>query len=366
MDFLNIVYANIKIILKDKKTLATLIILPLFMCLVMFAVAKFGSKSNRIQDAVFYTEGKVEGKLKDFVDYIKVSDVQNKDKDKLIKKVQEYKIATLYELPANFNEKLKNGEKPNIIVYKVKEGNSNILVDKKINEFIYKELEDKYLSKYGKKVEVLKEGTSLIKTDIIKDKNSVDEMVLVSLAIAFYLLTMTISPTAFTIINYKKEKIFERQATTKFSSFKIIFSLFLAYAILEVLIYSTLIFLLTKFGNFTTNNLALIIFYILLMVVLNIAIAMLIVRIGNNETIVPAIGNILGMVEFFLMLGYLIPFKHDSLKHILLVANKLNPMYWAIDGIKNNRLFPNALVLVLMVLVLITSGSFKFHKFVKD
>lgn len=369
MDFLNIVYANIKIILKDKKTLAILLIFPLFMALVVFAMSKFGSNTNNTKDVAFYTEGKIEGKLKGLFDTIESNEIHTKDKENLLKQVKEYKIAKLYVIPSNFNESLRNGEKPIITAYEVRSGNSNILIDKKINDFIYKELEAKYLEEYSKNtpnIKNLKEDNSLIKNEVVKDKNSVDELILVSLAIAFYLLTMTISPTALNIIKFRKEKIFERQATTKFSPFKILLALFMAYAILEVVIYSILIFILTKVGDFNSNNLGIIIFYILLIVVLNISIAILIARVGSNETLIPAFGNILGMVEFFLIFGYLIPFKNDSIKQILLVANKLNPLYWAIDGIKNIRLFPNTLVLVLMLLVLITSGSFRFNKFVRE
>ncbi len=40
------------------------------------------------------------------------------------------------------------------------------------------------------------------------------------------------------------------------------------------------------------------------------------------------------------------------------------PQYWLMDSIENTKLFPNTLVLILMILALFTAGSYKFRDFV--
>jgi len=47
------------------------------------------------------------------------------------------------------------------------------------------------------------------------------------------------------------------------------------------------------------------------------------------------------------------------------ILMKFTPFYWAMDSIKNSRIFPNVIILVLIALAFFTAGSVKYSAIAK-
>jgi ABC-2 type transport system permease protein len=75
---------------------------------------------------------------------------------------------------------------------------------------------------------------------------------------------------------------------------------------------------------------------------------------------------LVSMIMFFLYIANSIGDSSGKVSQVIITISKFTPFYWAIGSIEKSVLFPNVFILILMALVLFTTGNIRYSSFAKE
>jgi ABC-2 type transport system permease protein len=141
MKFLIILCSNIKRLLKNKSNIIASFVVPIAVILLFaFIFTKIDGSENN--NAVILSDKGSYGE--EFVSEMKkTTGVKLYDKNDALERVKKKRLSVVYEIPENFTEQIKKGQKPQIISYKVEKstepGDFQFNADSVINKMMLRE-----------------------------------------------------------------------------------------------------------------------------------------------------------------------------------------------------------------------------------
>lgn len=364
MDVIRFGFIQFKRMLKDKKVLALMVLASLIIIgVVGFISNKINSSSVGINvafnvlDKGYYGDKLIKDlKIEDDVHH-------EKNSEKVLESLKNNDIIAIYEIPKNFTEKIRKGEKPIINTYKREKGNGTDLIEKRINEEINKMLKVNLLLKN----KIIKNNSELynykVKVEIKRNKIVSDNSMMTSFILISYIF-FTANYVVSKVLSLRKQNILKRAITTPNRPWKIIGGIYIGMFFTIVLIYSIIALVGRKIAYYPIEYLPMVIINVILMTLIAMSVGVFLTRISKNEGLTSMIVSMIGTANVFL--GFKTLGNNAQGSIVLNNLTKLSPFYWSFDSIKNLKLFPNAIILILIALVFFTAGNIKLRNFVND
>lgn len=376
MEFLNLIKANMKILLADKKFAIFAVLIPVIVAIFSAGLGatifksdgnnQDESKTNIYSSVKFYSEDgrALEGKALELANHIG-GKIEGKEQfDQAIDKVKNKHLTAVYVVPADFNEKLSKGISPEFSLYQLSDTNYTIQINEEINRYITTELKKQA---YKDLPEEFKTSKNLFKIEKVKGADSFEDFKQYLFVGGLMYFISVLSPLVIKfMMDIRKNRIYERLATTRNSGFKIMSSQFLSMVIIEATSYCMALFAADRFLGLGFKSFTHVIIFMTLYIALNVALSILITRITTNEDVGPSVGTIFAVAWFFLMMAEMLPMKEAGSRKIIEILSYLNPNHWVLYGIRDAKILPSAIILILMTLALITAGSYRFSSFSRD
>ena len=286
------------------------------------------------------------------------------EKDKALDLLESNEAAVVYNIPADFTEKINNYEKPTIESYKREEGNITIPlemeINNKINEFIKEKiLIDKGLISNKNDLFILK-----AKTLFVRNNKVVTGDLHISTIMIIYFIILGSSSIVTELMEYKKKNIISRAITTPNKSSVILGSIALSQLIFQV-VGDMLIVLLGSIAlGYDIVNLPIIFINITLAGLFSITLSLAMTRVFNNESSASLITALIAMLTLFLSM-FAQEGIYQNAPQFIKNLGKFAPQYWIFDSLEKSLIFPNVFIVILMILALFTAGSYKLKDFVR-
>jgi ABC-2 type transport system permease protein len=362
MKFIRMILVSCKKYLKDYKNIVMMFLLPILCVGMVHFLNNNSSKGLDVKVAIVNLD---KGNLgKELIGNLGVTNIFD-NKEKALKKLKNYNVIALYEIPDSFTEKINKNIKPKINVYKLEEGNSTQVfeseLEQKLNELL--------------KVQILKNN------NIIKDKKEIDNNFIkvqynlkpglldakgfMPIVLLMFFLVSFSANISMDLLTLRKEKILERFLTTNNKGYKIMGSIYLSMVIVQIFMYTASFIVMKVLFKLPFQNFGILILNIALMSMVSISLGVMIIRIFKDPGVVTIVVTMASLCMFFLYIIGLAGETSSKVPGIIITISKFTPFYWALGSIEKSVLFPNVFVLILMALTFFSAGSIKYSKFAK-
>lgn len=361
MKILRLSYVNLKRIAKNKTNLALMLIGPLILILGTHFVNKSEGYYISI-DSGFYMEdeGSYGEEILESMDY---GGEILYDYDEAMELLEKNKIIALYIIPSDFTEKIKNGEKPIIESYKREEGNNTAPLELELEDKINNKIREDILLNSN----IIKDRAEIYeyrgKVSIIDEYSGIGGDAYMSILLIIYMIILSSTGIGEEMLKLKKQNILSRAMTTANKGYEIMGSLFLSTLFLSTGSNLLVLFITKSIIGYSINSLPIVIINIIMASMFSITLTIFLIRISEDPSLV-SIGTAIYAVASFSLSGISSsPDFYPNVPKAIINLGKFMPQYWIMDSIENTKLFPNILVLGLMIIALFTAGSYKFRDF---
>ncbi|WP_077369130.1 ABC transporter permease [Anaerosalibacter sp. Marseille-P3206] len=362
MKILRLSFVNYKRMVKDKGKLIMMLIVPLLVILGVSFTANKGGYSTDANTA-FSVEDKG-GYAKGLLESLNIEDNIFYNREEAMELLENNEVVAVYILPENFTEKIKGGEKPCVEAFKREEGNTTLPLEMNIEKEINKKIKEEVLLKN----DIIKDKKELYKfstkTQIEKDEKETDGGLFLVVFMIIYFTILSSSSIGDEMVVLRKQNILSRAMTTANKSYEIMGSLCLAILFLQVSMNLLVLFIGKLLLKYPIIDFHIIFINIVLASLFSITFTIFLTRIFEEQGVV-SLGTVIFTVgSLFLSLIALDGDLYPKVPMIIKNLGKFVPQYWLLDSIDKSKLFPNTIVLLLMILALFTAGNFKFRDFV--
>lgn len=358
MKLFNLINLNLKRMLKNKTSFLLSFILPIVVTMgIGFAMDESPDNSRNYyivnSDSGTYGEALVEDLSKDFKITIYTKEVAL---EKLKKKI----IPDFYEINEDFTERLKGGQKPQILVNRRESAQTFSDFEMQANESVNKLLISTMIeTASGEKIpfDSINKEEADIKVVSSKSTNMASQMT-INFLISFNLFVAI--GMCYELVALKNEKTLRRSLTTANRPAAVIGAIFGAQFIIVIIGY-TIIF----FANALINNKELlpqapiIMLNLVMTTAVALSLAVFIGRIVKNEKLIAIVLQIILCGTSFIG-GSFMPLEY--LPKSIKVLSRFTPQYWAIESIKTVR-YEYSLIVLLFAILLFTAGTVSAKSF---
>lgn len=355
-----VLLANCKRYFKNNKNIVFMFFVPILLTGFVYFTGDNKSETSNGKIAVINLDrGAYGNKL---IKELKIGKTY-KNKIEALEDLKNNKYTAVYELPADFSKSANEKLKPVVNVYKLQAGNIN-------NEF---ENRLKNSIKEIMKVNVLEESNiikdeseiekNIIHIDYKKTDKSIGEDKLFPVLNIMYLMIINSTLFGKDLISLKKEKILERVSSTANNEYSILGSIYLSMVIVQSAASIGSLFVINLVFKYGFQSFAFEVLNIILISMISIATAIMASRMSEQfqmGALIVVLINLLMLTIYFIGISEKGKFP---LGEILM---KITPFYWAMDSIKNFRIFPNTIILILIALAFFTAGSVKYSAIAKS
>jgi len=361
---LRLTYINLKLSLKDIGNYLVMFVAPLALTLGINFIA---SKSGYVADTALAFDIRDEGAYAEEI--LQSMDINENiffnEEEKAIDLLHKNEVVAVYQIPEDFTEKIQEGEKPNIKAFKREEGNVTLAFEMRLEEEINNKIKREILIKEG----VIDKNSELLKyaarADVIlPGDKKLDREFLLAMSMIIYFIILSSSTIGEKIISMKKQNILSRAMSTANRGYEILGSLCLSILAFQVLANLAVIFISQLMIGFSIPSFPIVLINIVLASLFSITFTMFMTRIFENQGAVSFAAVIFSIASVFLTLVASESSSFPQVPLIIKNLGKLTPLYWLMDSVENLKLFPNALVVLLMILVLFSGGNYKLKNFI--
>jgi len=361
---LRLTYINFKLSLKDFGNILSMIIAPLAMILVLnFIINKGGyatdtSYAFNIKDEGIYGE--------EILQAMNIGDnILYDEEDKALELLHVNEVVAVYELEEDFTDKIKKGEKPSVRAFKREEGNTTLAFELQLEEEINDRIKREVLIKEGIIDNIDDLGTYDAKTEVIvSGSNKLDSQFMLAMFLVIYFIILSSSVIGEKMISMKKQNILSRAMSTANRGYEIMASLCLSILAQHVILNIAVVIISKFIIGFTIPSYFIMMVNIVLASLFSITFTMFTTRIFENQGVVSFVSVIFSVANVFLSIIASSSNSFSKLPYIVRNLGKFTPFYWLMDSIENLKLFPNAIVVLLMILALFSAGNYKLKNFI--
>lgn len=380
-EFVGLCLAQLKRILKNITNASMLIIFPFAMIILIFVIRFVLDPKDTDNSETKKTDYTVQmGEVNYFVDDTgdlwknffagSESTVHPENREEELAKVKEKlatgKIPGLIIIPKNFSEKISKNEKPELEILKTEE---SIILDNRIqalNLSINAYLMDNFIKSSG----LAENGENLLNNNINivfktpNNKNIISLGLKIMTLVVLYMIIFGSTAIVTDLIKFRETKMLARAIISPNSEFKIVGSFLLAFVFIQVVVNMIVFISATIIFKLEITGLPLIFLAVVSTSFFALSIAILIARIFKKESQLALASNItslLTIVLFFLAIISVMPFV--SIPPVFKNISMFSPLYWLLEMLDKEKLFPNILIVWAMTAAIFTAGSWKIKEF---
>jgi len=380
-EFVSLFLAQLKRILKNITNASMLIIFPFAMIILIFVIRFILDPKDTDDLETKKTDYTVQmGEVGYFVDDTgdlwknffagSESTVRPENKEEELTKVKEKlatgKIPGLIIIAKDFSEKISKNEKPELEILKTEE---SIILDNRVqalNLSINAYLMDNFIKSSG----LAENGEKLLNNNINIVFKTPDNKNIISLGLkimtllVLYMIIFGSTAIVTDLIKFRETKMLARAIISPNSEFKIVGSFLLAFVFIQVVVNMIVFISATIIFKLEITGLPLIFLAVVSTSFFALSIAILIARIFKKESQLALASNItslLTIVLFFLAIISVMPFV--SIPPVFKNISMFSPLYWLLEMLDKEKLFPNILIVWAMTAAIFTAGSWKIKEF---
>ncbi|MBL4936515.1 ABC transporter permease [Clostridium sp. YIM B02515] len=366
MGMIKLALINFKYMIKDKKVITLMLLMPLLVTGFICYMAKGDSSTSSFPVAVVLKDKGNQGKIlvdemiKEEKDYYNIT---NLSEEEARAKIKGGKLLAAYIIGEDFSDKIQKGEKP--VISLLKTGNQNVAF--KLGQYIDQYINSKIL------ISDLKASVGSVDESLITKNNITTEVKTKGSSFNFAKLVMVLivnfiifsaNYVAGEIFAQRKEKTLSRQLTTPHKPWEVSGGLILGFGLIQIVIYSFIIVILKMtFGLQFDVSLISIFIGMACMIVVSVSLGLFAVRITTNEGLLSIIVCVIGTATGFVS-GSFTP--SASLPSAIQSIAKFTPQYWFSEIMGGGNVIVSSILILLFGVVLFTAGSIRLNKLVKE
>ena len=380
-EFLCLFLAQLKRILKNITNASMLIIFPFAMIILIFVIRFVLDPKDTDDLETKKTDYTVQmGEVNYFVDDTgdlwknffagSESTVRPENREEELEKVKEKlatgKIPGLIIIPKDFSEKISKNEKPELEILKTEE---SIILDNRI-QALNLSINAYLLNNFIKNSSLAENEENLLNNNINIVFKTPDNKNIISLGLkimtllVLYMIIFGSTAIVTDLIKFRETKMLARAIISPNSEFKIVGSFLLAFVFIQVVVNMIVFISATIIFKLEITGLPLIFLAVVSTSFFALSIAILIARIFKKESQLALASNItslLTIVLFFLAIISVMPFV--SIPPVFKNISMFSPLYWLLEMLDKEKLFPNILIVWAMTAAIFTAGSWKIKEF---
>ena len=380
-EFVSLFLAQLKRILKNITNAGMLIIFPFAMIILIFVIRFVLDPKDTDDLETKKTDYTVQmGEVGYFVDDTgdlwknffsgSESTVRPENREEELEKVKEKlatgKIPGLIIIPKDFSEKISKNEKPELEILKTEE---SIILDNRI-QALNLSINAYLLNNFIKNSSLVENEENLLNNNINIVFKTPDNKNIISLGLkimtllVLYIIIFGSTAIVTDLIKFRETKMLARAIISPNSEFKIVGSFLLAFVFIQVVVNMIVFISATIIFKLEITGLPLIFLAVVSTSFFALSIAILIARIFKKESQLALASNItslLTIVLFFLAIISVMPFV--SIPPVFKNISMFSPLYWLMEMLDKEKLFPNILIVWAMTAAIFTAGSWKIKEF---
>lgn len=380
-EFVCLFLAQLKRILKNITNASMLIIFPFAMIILIFVIRFVLDPKDTDDLETKKTDYTVQmGEVGYFVDDTgdlwknffagSESTVRPENREEELEKVKEKlatgKIPGLIIIPKDFSEKISKNEKPELEILKTEE---SIILDNRI-QALNLSINAYLLNNFIKNSSLAENEENLLNNNINIVFKTPDNKNIISLGLkimtllVLYMIIFGSTAIVTDLIKFRETKMLARAIISPNSEFKIVGSFLLAFVFIQVVVNMIVFISATIIFKLEITGLPLIFLAVVSTSFFALSIAILIARIFKKESQLALASNItslLTIVLFFLAIISVMPFV--SIPPVFKNISMFSPLYWLMEMLDKEKLFPNILIVWAMTAAIFTAGSWKIKEF---
>ena len=380
-EFLCLFLAQLKRILKNITNASMLIIFPFAMIILIFVIRFVLDPKDTDDLETKKTDYTVKmNEIGYFVDDTgdlwknffsgSESTVRPENREEELEKVKEKlatgKIPGLIIIPKDFSEKISKNEKPELEILKTEE---SIILDNRI-QALNLSINAYLLNNFIKNSSLAENEENLLNNNINIVFKTPDNKNIISLGLkimtllVLYMIIFGSTAIVTDLIKFRETKMLARAIISPNSEFKIVGSFLLAFVFIQVVVNMIVFISATIIFKLEITGLPLIFLAVVSTSFFALSIAILIARIFKKESQLALASNItslLTIVLFFLAIISVMPFV--SIPPVFKNISMFSPLYWLMEMLDKEKLFPNILIVWAMTAAIFTAGSWKIKEF---
>ena len=380
-EFVGLFLAQLKRILKNITNASMLIIFPFAMIILIFVIRFVLDPKDTDDLETKKTDYTVKmNEIGYFVDDTgdlwknffsgSESTVRPENREEELEKVKEKlatgKIPGLIIIPKDFSEKISKNEKPELEILKTEE---SIILDNRI-QALNLSINAYLLNNFIKNSSLAENEENLLNNNINIVFKTPDNKNIISLGLkimtllVLYMIIFGSTAIVTDLIKFRETKMLARAIISPNSEFKIVGSFLLAFVFIQVVVNMIVFISATIIFKLEITGLPLIFLAVVSTSFFALSIAILIARIFKKESQLALASNItslLTIVLFFLAIISVMPFV--SIPPVFKNISMFSPLYWLMEMLDKEKLFPNILIVWAMTAAIFTAGSWKIKEF---
>lgn len=362
-NFFQLMYINIKRMLKDPGKIGFMLVMPFLVILfVNFTTNTTHSSGGSSNVSVAYNiEDKGETWKSVFPYLIEDQNTFINEREKALELLEKGDVSAVYNIPSDFSEVISNYVNPNIKAYKIENGNTTIPIEMRLNRDIDKWIEGEVLTNNGVVSNIDELSMSNIEITFVKDGTEIEGDINVATIMLIYFIILGASFIGPELIELKEKNIISRAITTPNKSSSILGSLASSILFLQVSINMFIFFLGKVLLDYQVFHIHIIFINIVLASLFSITLSLAATRIFKNAGVVSLVTALVSILTLFLSM--FAQGVYPNMPKFIENLGKFTPQYWIFDSLEKSILFPNAFIVLLMVIALFTAGSYKLKDF---
>lgn len=355
MRIFKLTFINIKRQIKNPLMIVMGIVMPIILLLSIHSDMLGGSVQTM---AVFSNDNSKEAKM--LIDNMKenfnIKDYVDGNIEEGMEEVKDGKISTLFVIDEDYGKDLRNGIMPNITAYRATGGVGYLKTDNSIESFIKENINNK---------EIRDNEKNYIKTEVLRDETDKKNSMAMAVIMICYCMMISGSSIVEELLKFKKEQVLRRAVASPSRDIEVIGSLLLSSFIIQgglAIIAFNIVQTILKFEGV---NIGLVILTIFLGSLISNSIILAVVRWVKNESIASLVTVLTGLILFILgMLASNISMIENP--PAFFKVGIISPFTWMMRIVEGDGVIIPMIVILLMVLVFATLGSFKIREFAKE
>lgn len=355
-----VLIANCRRYFKDNKNILFMFFLPILITGFVYFVGDNESETSNGKIAVINLDrGAYGNKL---TKELKIDKIY-KNMAEALQDLENNKYTAVYELPADFSARTNDKLKPVINVYKLQDGNVNNEFENRLKNSIKEIMKINVLEKSNVVKDEKEIEKNIIHIAYKETDKSIGEDKLFPVLNIMYLMLIHSTLFGKDLVSLKKEKILERVSSTANYGYRILASIYISMVTVQSAASIGSLLVINLIFKYGFESFAFEVLNIILISMISIATAIMAARMSEQFQIGTLIISLINLVMFTI---YFIGIGEKGKFALGEILMKFTPFYWAMDSIKNFRIFPNTIILILIALAFFTAGNIRYLSFAKS
>lgn len=285
------------------------------------------------------------------------------DLDSAKEALKKGEMTVIYEVPANYLQKAKEGQVPTIRIWNTQRGTRDFLLDAQLTKVLKEVMLNAKLQQTGvlTKEETLPESDNQMVIAREETKTSVATGVVMLMLLLYVIMNASVISSDW--ITFKKSYVLKRSVVSPRSSMEITLSFLLAYFVFMFIVNMLLMAVMFFTGLVPEMNWGVFTGLLAVTIIYSLCLNLFFFRIFKT----PGHATTFGILFVMVMAGIGMPAVFgDFGGSWLSIVAYISPIYWLYKSIDLQTLFPAVWVILAMAGVFLTAGSYRLEQYVQN